>query len=627
MKLTKLVRPLKNIPIFILILISYIVIILIIVVGFTVISFQNATKVSEDKTYSYTGKMMDNTNQQLTSRIQSAIDTSFALSNDEQLKRLLNNFKKASVYDQIEYESKIKEVIENYWRFQPQVVNITVFVESKNYVSDAHNSLCSIEEVSNEYWFKALGNRPGLLIDTHSIKYIRDFGSKHLTTLLVKVSNISDIYVDQKMDFEFDKNNVKYNTEVDNEYYSNISAGVIATDISEEYFFDMLNKGKASPNSDIMLISKSGKIISCADKSKIGSTINSDKNSNTVFTSLSKEGGSRNINIGKEKYLLIYTQPSDLGWRIVQLIPHAELDIGASRILRTVAVLAFLLILIVLPISVVLSRLISNPLVKLAQTMKCIKTGGMNKIDENAYGNEIGDLYKSYNYMMDKIEILLEDIKRVSEVQRQTDIKALQAQINPHFLYNTLDSINWMALENGMSDISKMVTMLSRLFRLSLNKGKSIYTLKEETEQVAYYLEIQKIRFSDRFRYNISVDESILEYFVPKLILQPLAENSIIHGFNQMLSGGIISISISTKDTKMYIDLIDNGSGISKEKAKDIISFDSQCGGYGIKNVHQRIQFICGKDYGLEYFTENIMGTFVRITLPITKNPDIFRQE
>jgi len=206
------------------------------------------------------------------------------------------------------------------------------------------------------------------------------------------------------------------------------------------------------------------------------------------------------------------------------------------------------------------------------------------------------------------------------ESKRKSELDALQAQINPHFLYNTLDSIIWMIENENYDGAIIMVTALARLFRISLSKGKNIITVRDEIEHARNYLTIQNIRYKNKFTYSIETDEKTLDFASIKLIVQPLIENAIYHGMEFMGGDGEILVKTYTKENDLYIDVIDNGLGMLQEVADTLLTTESKVekksSGIGLKNVNERIQLYFGKSYGVKIYSEPDEGTRISIHMP-----------
>jgi len=299
-----------------------------------------------------------------------------------------------------------------------------------------------------------------------------------------------------------------------------------------------------------------------------------------------------------------------------------------------------LLFLVSITVVSMISRHLTDSLSRLERSMLCVQNGDLNVRFFYPYKDEVGTLSKSFNYMTDELqqmikkqEQMIEELRiekdRVEEVQKQkrrAELKALQAQINPHFLYNTLNTITWQAADKGMSDICMMAGSLGGFFRLSLSKGVEIISLADETEHVRCYLNIQQIRYQDKLKYTIEVPEEMNEYRVLKLILQPLVENSIYHGIKEKRQSGEIRVTAERAEkgqtAVLLLKVWDNGAGISEEQLEsmneNLRNGRHKSGdGYGIYNVNERIMLNYGKEFGLSYESREGEYTCATLTIPI----------
>lgn len=222
--------------------------------------------------------------------------------------------------------------------------------------------------------------------------------------------------------------------------------------------------------------------------------------------------------------------------------------------------------------------------------------------------------------MADKLHQQMDEIRKNEHEKRKMEKKLLQSQINPHFLYNTLDSVIWMIESGEYSGAEEMVSLLAKFFRVSLSRGDDIISLEKELEHATSYLAIQNIRFKDKFEFNVDADKRLLCYMCPKLVIQPLLENAIYHGMDGKYDDGEISINIYEKNKKIYIDVVDNGLGMSAEQVDYIMHNKVVSGkrgsGIGVKNVDERIKLIYGDEYGVEIISEPDEGTTARIIIP-----------
>lgn len=347
------------------------------------------------------------------------------------------------------------------------------------------------------------------------------------------------------------------------------------------------------------------------------------------------------INIGLKKennedYLGSYIENSDEGkrlvtvktvnytnWRIVAIAYVSEIVASKKEIMKFVIWIFIACILLMVLTFSFISAKISEPIKKLEKSMKKVEEGNFYIYIDAEGEDEVVRLSQAFNLMLSKVRSLMDQIVVEQESKRRSELNVLQSQINPHFLYNTLDSIVWMA-ENGNSrDVITMVTSLARLFRISLSKGKNIISVDQEIEHARNYLTIQKIRFKNKFNYDIEVQPEVMNLKTIKLILQPLIENSIYHGIEYMQDQGHIKIKASIIDGKLLYEVLDNGLGIDPEKITNLLEYEVETkgdSGIGIKNVQKRIQLTFGKEYGLQVESELEEGTSIKILLPLLED-------
>jgi two-component system sensor histidine kinase YesM len=278
-----------------------------------------------------------------------------------------------------------------------------------------------------------------------------------------------------------------------------------------------------------------------------------------------------------------------------------------------------------------ISRSIYIPIKKLHDVTSTITKNDLQALMTSSNVDEITELGLSFNIMIGKIKDLLDSKVKEQEYLKKAELRALQAQINPHFLYNTLDTIIWMAEAKQTDSVIEIVSALSSFFRISLSKGRDWITIGEEIERTRSYLTIQKMRYRDILDYRIEVDERTLNYTILKLILQPLVENALYHGIKNKRAGGIITVrAIQKEENEIVLEVEDNGIGFSPEKLvlvqaeladdSDDIRLES---GFGIDNVNKRIKLYYGKQYGISIKSEYKKGTCVSLRIPAKEEESV----
>lgn len=327
---------------------------------------------------------------------------------------------------------------------------------------------------------------------------------------------------------------------------------------------------------------------------------------------------------GNRGKLYSISRSNKTGWTVVGCMSVSELLRKSNQAQSIYVLISALLMIVALLFSRFLAKSLTYPLQRLRDSMSRVQEGHFDGADvEIDSENEIGSLTKSFNVMTHRIQDLMEQNVKEQEAKRKSELKALQSQINPHFLYNTLDSIMWMIESERYQDAVFMVHALGKLFRISLSRGRNIITVGEELQHAGSYLDIQKYRYKNKFTSFFEVEEGIEKYRTIKLIIQPLIENAIYYGMEYMDGEGEIYIRAYTKDQELFIEVADNGPGMPEEQVAGLLTEESETrsrgSGIGLKNVHQRIQLYFGTEYGLEIESEPDEGTTVRIHLPKTE--------
>lgn len=308
------------------------------------------------------------------------------------------------------------------------------------------------------------------------------------------------------------------------------------------------------------------------------------------------------------------------GWIVVGVSYLSELMKGANKARNLYLIIALLLFAAALLLAYLLSDAITRPITALEKSMKEVEKGNFEHAAlEVCAENEVGRLSQSFNIMTEEIQNLMEQSRHEQRIKRKYELKALQAQINPHFLYNTLDSIIWMAEWGKTQEVVQMTSSLARLLRRSISNEREVVTVAEEVEYTQDYLTIQKMRYKDKLEYEILVEQEIAQEGIVKLILQPLVENAIYHGIKYKEGKGMIRIRGFRQEDRIVLQVEDDGSGMDEETLTHIFekhTKDTKSNGVGLKNVNERLQLYYGTEYGLKYESKIGEGTTATVILP-----------
>ena len=401
----------------------------------------------------------------------------------------------------------------------------------------------------------------------------------------------------------------------------NRKLGLVIVNLKESTIFNTYRELLKNIDGDIFILDDKNVIISNQNKDYLG------RNFNNICITQNKKGINSNYEeatLNNEKYLLIQTSDTKTLWKYEYLVSLKQ-SVKGTRSIGTVTILICLLTaLLSLIVGITLASRITGPINKLISFMNKVDSGNLNLEYNTDRKDEIGKLANYFNKMIGKMRVSIEEIYNVQKAKRDVELKALVYQINPHFLYNTLSSIIWLANDGDNEKVIEITDSLSKLFRISISKGKEIIKISKEIEHMQSYIKIQQIRYKDKFTCIFDIEDEILDFYTPKLIFQPLIENSIYHGIKNLEEEGIIIVEGKRLDDKICFNVIDNGNAISVEGvnylnqilSEDIEEIDF---GIGIKNVNSRIKLYFGPDYGLSYRKEEDK-TIASIIIPILEN-------
>ena len=431
----------------------------------------------------------------------------------------------------------------------------------------------------------------------------------------------------------FDNSNYRYywvislsrNVELTN--VGNTRHGVLLVDMNFSGIEQMFSKVNESDTGYVYLLDQNGEIIYHPEQKAIYSKLVRE---NTARHASYSDGDFIEQFEGQERAVVVKTV-GYTGWKIISVTPMKELSMDISQLRVFMLMICAITIFIIIFGNIFISYVVTDPIRKLEDSLNELEKGSMDENDIYIGGShEIRHLGSTIKSMVRQMRRLTDDMVREQKEKRKSELDALQSQINPHFLYNTLDSVVWMIESGRTKEAISMVTALASLFRISLSKGNHIITIHDEIIHAENYLNIQKVRFKNKFTTVIDVDPAIENCATVKLIVQPLLENAIYYGVEHMAGEGEITIKGYEKDGDIYIDVSDNGMGIPEETIEKLLTKKTESrgkgSGIGLWNVNQRISLYFKGDYGLKITSELDEGTCVSIHLP--KIPiDEYREE
>jgi two-component system sensor histidine kinase YesM len=480
---------------------------------------------------------------------------------------------------------------------QQDIMSVKLFVNERLFYSEENWNLFSLEKARGTEWFKRLmeSNNSTLWAPGSYFSDELSDGRKFMAVLR-PVRNQND--------------------------YSEF-LGIVRLDIPEAAVIDVLSNAAPIRNSLTFIQNADGEIVASSDPD-----LQQEYQINLDEISSSAESGphfERLVNSTRRVYLESRLIPGT-DWYMVTAVPFEEIALESRGMFQKSLLLLLGIALIAFLLSIIISSYMTSRLTQIMRKMRNVQGGNIVALTLPPSKDEFGELIENYNFMVGKIGALLEDHYRSGQKLKNAELKALQAQINPHFLYNTLDMLQWMA-RNGMNDkIETVVSSLSKFYKLSLSMGKTVITIREELLHVSSYMQVQSIRYTNKIKLDIDVDEEIMDYGILKITLQPIVENAIIHGIlSKEEEMGTVRITGRLDKENIIIQVSDDGEGMSADTLSTLLTDDlnnrTRGSGYGLRNIHERIDLFYGSDYGLSFHSEQQAGTTVTIRIPRQKQP------
>lgn len=553
---------------------------MILLCGMLVFRFSNATRVLQQDTGH---RMIEQVNQQLDTYLRRMMQLS-----DTIYYRVLKNNDLAETVPTENLELLYEEN-------RSSLISISIFEENGSLVSAAPAfELKNGVSPEKQQWF---------------LQALDQIENQHFSTPYVQ--NLYDYNGDHRWVISLSR-------QVELTYAGETRRGVLLIDMSFSGLEQICRNTKLPGGGYFYITDRKGEIIYHPDQQLIYAGM---ANSNLLDTATLKDGVHQLKLDGMPHQVMVKTV-GYTGWKLVSLVPSKNLagDIDQLQWFG-VALMVFVIFLLTF-VNMHLSEHISRPLSRLNQAVNALEAGQENVEFRQDGCVEVQHLAHSIRSMVSTMRHLMDDIIEQEQNKRRLEMEVLQSQINPHFLYNTLDSVIWLTENERYEDATRMVAALGKLFRISLSRGKIVIPLKDELEHARHYSTIQTIRYKERFETRISAEPDTENLYTLKLIIQPILENAIYHGMAAMDEDGLITIHAWRDEKNLYIDVHDNGLGIPQEMLETLLDErkplqKSKGSGIGVRNIHRRIQLVFGPEYGLEFFSEPDEGTLVRIHLPV----------
>jgi two-component system sensor histidine kinase YesM len=559
---------------------AFVTLILLPVFALAAFSYLIASRTIEEKANRYSHDILFQTTKTMESRLKKIEDVSLNVILNEDLQSLLPevNRGRLSEFERARIQTTIQGVLASQVLFQDEVNAIFVVSNSGN--------VFSLDKTKQHYGLLE-GKEAAITAALGGVVWLGDLDDPSVVTLARTVNSVR----------------------------TQRQLGYLLVYVDERFLFEVIANTQSVLGGRIMLVDAAGRIVSAADKGALGqlAPIHNDQTTSRAYTF-------ETLEIDDEQQYAALSEPMSNGWRVAAFVPVDVYQSEVVSLRNTILIAAAIIGLLALVTAWDISTSLSKPIHQLSADMRRFGEGELEMRSTLRRGDEIGQLGEAFNNMADNINSLVERVYDEQATKREIEIRSLRMQINPHFLYNTLETINWMARSEGADGIGVMVKSLGDLMRATID-SKDFVPLDEEVGKLRHYLTIQGYRYGDGFHTVFDLDTSTGKLYVPSLLLQPLVENALIHGIGATLEPGTLTISAKLVQNTLILEVGDDGAGMSAERMREVLR-PNQAGkaessySIGLPNVIRRIHTLFGDCYGLDIISELGEGTTVTLRLP-----------
>ncbi len=575
------------------IMVSFSVLMVIAVLIFLFIALNFTKNTIYENSVNYTSQIIKQVNYDIDSYMEYLLNISSIVAKSSDVSQYLYN-EDQSLEEQTEEKQRILSQFTTIRDSRADIYNIAAVANNgRSILNDGEDEFTEYINIKEENWYQAaLNSKNGIAISSSHVQNSIQSSYKWVITLSRALVN----------------------------YKTGDNDGVFFVDLNYSAISELCNNNNIGSKGYIFILDEKGNIIYHPKQQLMYGGLMSE-NIEQIMSSktdyfLTDEGDK------------LYTiSKSDMtGWTVVGAIYTSELLKNNKQAQMLYLLVAAILLLGVIAISSIISREITKPIRQLRDSMSMVEKGKFDKANVEVTGaNEVGSLSKSFNVMTERIHTLMEQNVYEQKQKRKSEMKALQAQINPHFLYNTLDSIIWMSEAGRNEAVVLMTSALAKLLRQTISNDKEQVPISQEIEYVRSYLTIQKMRYKDKLEYSIDVAPEINHVMIIKFALQPLVENAIYHGLKYKETKGNLDIKGYRRGKRAYITITDDGIGMDEDTLYHLFDEtrkEHKSNGVGVTNVQKRLQLYYGSEYGISYISRKGIGTVATVTVPLDGRAD-----
>lgn len=579
--------------------ITYIILIVIPIMIMTAVYYKISSDIIIKNAEDSSLKIVKNNNNLINLKLNKIMESSDAITLDNDLYDIVHDYKEYSASQLVALDKKMNSILFKYFN------NSDVY--SSHIITSYYNFGSGEIPIPKNYFYtsklyKIAQESDGSLTWVPTYKFTDVYNSNELEGMDIEyrylfsaVKIINNLNRDSICFDDLDRNTEK---------------PLLIINFKPNLFKNIVESNSQYKESQYFIFSSMGDIVYSTNSSDLAT----NKKPMWLEEIAENKSGKIKKDIDGKKMIICYETIESTGWISAVVIPVDSILIELATMRYFILFLGIILIIFASICANFISKSITKPIDKLLVAIKKMGEGKFSTKVEVNRNDEIGNLIKKFNEMDDKISTLIEENYISSIREKEAIIMSLNIQLNPHFLYNTLNIINWIAIENNEKEISKMIISLSSMLRYTAHNNEEISDFKKDLEWLKKYIYIMQNRFEDKFNVFYEIDEDVEFYKVPKLFLQPFVENSIIHGFSMIDSGGSLKITGRLEGEMVYFSVEDNGRGMDNKRIKEVMETNTD--NIGIRNVNNRIKLIYGDKYGVTIQSEINRGTRITINLP-----------
>ncbi len=568
-------------------LISYVVLIVIPLIIFSQLSFKEFASILENRIIYSAEQSFNQGSEYVTYKIHHIIEISDNIAVNSYVKEILERDPKASTLQKHEDLNNLRNLIGSY-RDNKDISNIHIYINDALLHDDDSDDIASISHATKQKWFSQLPGAGSRVFMVPPAFYTNPRQQEDMMLSVARRITHSTNYID--------------------------IIGYLRIDFFEKHIREILENANAINGSLTYIRSRDDRIVSTTDDALLEAYRLSLADMERV-----QEASDWIIMTINEEPCYVRAKAIDYtDWCIITVIPLDDIYREVGNIRQLMLIFLVMIIPITILSSILLTYQITRRLSGLSKKMRYVTENVYEEYNEKLhYNDEIGELTSSYNYMVKRISTLAEEQYKSGLSIKSTELELLQSQINPHFLYNTMDMINWMSYDNRGEEIRQITRALSTFYKLSLSKGKNMISLKDELKHVALYMEIQNVRLNGNIDFQIDCPEHLKEILIPKITLQPIVENAVFHGIlNREDKKGSIRIICRDDDTYLSIKIRDNGVGMNEDTRDELLE-EKDKKGFGLWNIQTRLMLIYNNKGSFDVTSELGIGTVVEVRIPL----------